>query len=293
MKYFKTPRLFFFACLFISTPVFIPAMDWPSADAVMTGNFASNNAGKPQFGLSFSGEGDLYPVETGEIIFARRDDDKTSKLPAPLGSWVALDHGNGLIGVYGRLSLKNMNSKMNGQVTKNTVLAQSGKTGWTAGSGFYFSFFDRKERQWVNPQLILPPHPDTLPPGIKSVVLRAVNGEVINLWQGRAIKQGRYTICVDAEDRRLEAGPPLAPFRMVSSVNGVEAGVLAFETFQGRDGILMVYRNGLVPVQQIYAPHPAFEAGEMWFTRGQATLDIIVSDIAGNSRTASYRLLVE
>jgi hypothetical protein len=86
---------------------------------------------------------------------------------------------------------------------------------------------------------------------------------------------------------------PLAPFRIVCSVNGVETGGLNFETYSARDGSLMVYRNGLIPVEQVYAPCPAYEIGEIRFTRGQAILEVIAQDIAGNSRNAVYRLQVE
>jgi hypothetical protein len=86
---------------------------------------------------------------------------------------------------------------------------------------------------------------------------------------------------------------PLAPFRIVCSVNGSEAGMLRFETYSARDGALMVYRNGLVPVRDVFAPKPGWEVGEAQFTRGQATLEIIVQDITGNNRNVVYRLQVE
>jgi len=55
----------------------------------------------------------------------------------------------------------------------------------------------------------------------------------------------------------------------------------------------VVYRNGLVPVRQVYAQAPAYEAADVWFTRGQTTLEIIAQDIAGNVRNVVYRLMVE
>jgi hypothetical protein len=67
------------------------------------------------------------------------------------------------------------------------------------------------------------------------------------------------------------------------SVNGTETGRLRFENFTARDGMLMAYRNGLVPVKQIYAHYPAYELGEISFSRGQARLEIIVQNIQGTS----------
>jgi hypothetical protein len=86
---------------------------------------------------------------------------------------------------------------------------------------------------------------------------------------------------------------PLAPFRIICSVNGSETGRLNFETYTARDGMLMAYRNGLVPVRQIYAPYPAYELGEISFTRGQARLEIIAQNINGVPRNVVFPLTVE
>jgi hypothetical protein len=57
--------------------------------------------------------------------------------------------------------------------------------------------------------------------------------------------------------------------------------------------MLMVTRNGLIPALRAYAHYPAFEAGEVHLNRGQAILEIIVHDIAGNFRSTSIRMIVE
>jgi hypothetical protein len=55
----------------------------------------------------------------------------------------------------------------------------------------------------------------------------------------------------------------------------------------------MVYRNGLVPVKQVYVPYPGFEVGELWFTRGQATLEVIARNIQGGARSITFHLQVD
>jgi hypothetical protein len=87
--------------------------------------------------------------------------------------------------------------------------------------------------------------------------------------------------------------PPLAPHRIISSINGTQVGALNFETVSARGGQLMVNRGGLVPVSRVYAPFPAFEAGEALLSRGQVILEIIVQDITGNSRSTILRMQVE
>ncbi|MCL2601763.1 MAG: hypothetical protein FWD91_03000 [Treponema sp.] len=128
-------------------------------------------------------------------------------------------------------------------------------------------------------------------PFISQVRLMDTQGRVFNLPQTTSLSQGRYTVLVNAG-----AGQPataLAPFRIICVLNGSEAGALNFETFFVRDGSLVVYRNGLIPVKRVHAPAPGFEVADLWLTRGRATLDIIVQDISGVTRNALFRFAVE
>ncbi|GHT77280.1 hypothetical protein FACS1894130_01090 [Spirochaetia bacterium] len=268
------------------------AMDWPSEDGVMVNNFGSNQEGKPLLGTVFETDGVVRATEEGEILFIHQTEDCASRLPSPLGTWVALDHGNGLVSIYSRLD-DSADIPLLDQVTRGRVIAQAGQSGWSGKEGFYFSFFDRKERRWINPSMIITPPEDTTPPSIYSVELKNADGQLINPAQTRNIRQGRYTILVNATDSVKAGGVTLAPDRILCSVNGMEIGALNFEAYSARDGVLMAYRNGLVPVKQIYAPHPAFEVGELWLTRGQATLEIIAEDINKNTRNMVFRLQVE
>jgi hypothetical protein len=142
--------------------------------------------------------------------------------------------------------------------------------------------------------MIIAPLPDTRAPTIQSVSLKDADSRIIDPALVRNISQGRYTISVVAMDTRLLPNEtPLAPYRITSIVNGSEVGTLNFETYSARDGTLMVHRNGLAPVRQVYANAPGFEVGEVWFTRGQARLEVIAQDINGNSQTVVYSLTVD
>jgi hypothetical protein len=266
-------------------------MDWPSPAGKMINNFGYNSSGKPLLGIVFEGEEAVLAAEQGELLFQSREGGM-SRMPSPLGSWLALDHGDGIISIYSRM--ENAASALPPKPAKGEALGKAGTSGWSAAKGFYFSLFDRRERRWINPAIIITPREDTRPPVISSVSLKDGEGRLLDLAQTRAIRQGRYVVSVAAFDTLLEAGEsPLAPFRIVCMVNGSEVGVLNFETYSVRDGSLMIYKNGLVPARDIYASYPAYEIGEVSFTRGQASLELIAQDISGNTRNAVYRLMVE
>jgi len=279
-----------FAALLWCNP--LAAMDWPLADAAMIRNFGFNDRGRPALGTVFEGEGEVCTADAGEMIFSCSGNELASRLPSPLGAWAAVDHGDGLISVYGRYNDESRNRRLT-QVGRGVPIARAGSSGWSSRGGLFFMLYDRKERRWVNASMVITPFPDTAPPQIQGIQLRNADGRLVEGGQSRSVSQGRYAIIVNTVDTLEQGGVPLAPHRIVCSINGEEAGSLSFETISARDGALMVNRNGLIPALRVYAHSPAFEAGEVHLSRGQAIVEVIVQDIAGNSRNAVTRMIVE
>ena len=268
------------------------SMEWPLNTGTISRNFGWNNQGQPNLGINFRASGNIEAVDNGELLFQSGGFLNTSRLPSPLGNWLALDHGEGIISVYSRMSPDT--GYIPDNVRNSSIIGQAGSSGWSNENGLYFSLYDRKERRWINPVMIITPLPDPGAPMIQAVRLRDNQGRLHDLAQTRNISQGRYTILV--ESARIFPGqnrPPIAPFRIISLANGTETGLLNFETYSARDGVLMVYRNGLVPVDQIYSPYPAYELGTLNFSRGQTVLEIITQDAGGNSRNSVFRFMVE
>lgn len=289
----KREKKFFISVLFIGAMMRLNAMDWPSSSANLTENFGADSKGKPSLGCSFAGDDVIRASETGELLFSRRDSETASRLPSPLGAWIAIDHGDGLISMYSRLDEEKTVS-LPKSIEKDAVIASAGFSGWASSKGVHFSLFDRKERRWVNPGMVVSRFPDTRAPAVQATALRASSSNrTFDLPQTKNISQGRYTIFVTASDFTLSGDAALAPFRLVCFLNGREIGVIVFETFFARDGVLQMYRNGPAPVKQVYATAPSFEIGEAAFTRGQARLEIVVQDINENTQSAVYFFSVE
>jgi hypothetical protein len=267
-------------------------MDWPSKDGILISNFGSNESGHPLQINSYRSEGPIYPADSGELVFYRDESNSANRFPSPLGSWIALDQGNNFIGVYGRFDESTV-TPLTTIAEKGSILASSGASGWAAESGFAFGFFDRKERCWVNPSLLITPAEDDKPPVIRQVQLRGSSGNLVNLAQAKNIAQGSYTVLVDAYDNEGARSEALAPARIICSLNGVAEKELKFEYMMAKDGKRMVYRNGLEDAAAVYKSFPSYELGELRFARGQAALIIEVFDISNNSRSATYRLTVD
>jgi len=269
----------------------VHALNWPSENAVLVRNFGSNDRGLPVLGMIFSGGTDVLAAESGEIIFSRKKNDNASRLPSPLGAWTAVDHRDGLISIYSRYA-EPVRPIAETQVEKQQAIAASGVSGWSTQNGFYFMLFDRRERRWINPSMIITPQKETRPPQIISVDLKNSQGIMM---QSRNLTQGRYKVIVNAvggAPLTSNAASRFAPQRIVCLINGTEVSSLNFEAVSARDGVLMVYRNGLVSAKQIYSSLSSFEAAEVFLTRGQVTMEIIVQDISGANRSVVNRLII-
>jgi hypothetical protein len=277
----------------VLTGQYASAMDWPLEEIqAVSRNFGYNDRGKAVSGMVFTGEGQVIAAGEGELIFSRGENDRASRLPSPLGAWAAIDHNDGLISIYARDSAEKKGTPPL-YVEKGSPIAQAGTYGWSRSSGLYFMLYDRKDRRWINPAMVITPETtETSQPQILGIQLRAANGRADGkIYEGsqlRNLSQGRYGIIINAR-----GGIYPAPHRIVCSVNGAETGALAFETICARDGMVMVNGNGLTSALRVYAPFPAYEVGEVQLNRGQALLEVIVQDITGISRSASVRILVE
>jgi len=230
------------------------------------------------------------------LIFSSTGKEAASRLPSPLGAWSAVAHSDGLVSIYGRC--KDEGRRRMSYIEPGGIIAKSGVSGWSRNEGVYYILYDRKERRWVNSLMVITLPQDTAEPQILSAQIQAAGGKAAGrtLDGGviRNVSQGRYTIVVNAIDSLVTPrGAQLAPYRILCSVNGEEIGSVSFDTMSAKEGVLMINRNGQVPAKRVYAPYPAYEIGEVQLNRGQANLEIIVQDAAGNSRGSLTRIIID
>jgi hypothetical protein len=282
-------QILFMLCVIGSA---VSALDWPAPDAVMIGNFGKNNAGTPALGTSFAAESTIQAAAGGELLFVHRQTDTASRLPSPLGVWFAVDQGDGLICLYSRVA-DEPDRVLPRRIEQSQTIAHTGQTGWSDRQGFYFSLYDRKERQWINPAKLATALPDTSAPVITGIELHNSAGTVVVPGQTNRLEQGRWNVFVAVNDLMNNNSNLLAPYRIVLLLNGHEVSQLEFEVMPTQNGTLLIKQNGLVPAHRVYAPAPAFDIGTVLFSRGQASLEIIASDFNGNIRSSVFPFIVE
>jgi len=271
------------------------SIDVPVLSGLVLRNFGWNNSGFPHLGVSFADDGSVFAAMEGDLLFQHHNEDSILPFPSPLGSWVAIDHSDGLISIYSRMESLG-STDTDGSFTEIPLrleagahLGESGISGWALQRGLYFQLFDRKERSWTNPETIII-SPETRQPVIGQVQLKNSEGMIFPLPQTSTVAQGNYSIIVNAASGSINA--EFAPYQISASLNGRELATLTFESYSVRDGLLTVQRNGLVPVQQVYAVPPGYEVAQLHLNRGQATLQTTVQQLSGAARTVVHRFTV-
>ena len=289
----KKKLLAFIVCISVSFYIF--AMSWPVREGRLEANFGVNDQGIPLLGNFFAASGSVFPSDVGNLIFVHDPENPASRFASPLGAWMAIDHGDNLIGLYARYE-ERRDAQVPTLVEPGTVLSSTGSSGWSEQHGVYFAIFDRSERHWVNPSVLIigtvSGVEDTTPPVFRQVELRSRAGTSYNPAQTQRLTQGLYGVYVDIYDTIEPGGSLLAPNRITCFVNGVETGILSFETLLSREGKRMVYQAGTVPASQVYDER-SFCLGEIHLPRGQVTLYIEGRDMADNARSVTYRLTIE
>ncbi len=271
------------------------ALEWPTDTPAITEAFAQNTGDGPSFGTSFTGPGPIRATSGGEVIYARQRRDTASGLPSGLGAWMAIDHADGLISVYGRLDAATLPAERT-MVERGSLLGYPSHTA-PESPIFYFSLIDRTAGRYVNPAILMSRLPDDKQPSIRSIRLVDSESQTLALPTTRSIKQGDYHIFLETYDQMGEAkaihAKQIAPVSVSCLLDGEERFAFDFETLQVENGLVYLETKSKREANDVYEANGEYHLGKLRLTRGKSVLQLIVRDIAGNERNVSYLLNVE
>ncbi len=119
-------------------------LDYPVSSPKITQKYGMTSfakagayGGKPHNGIDFGVKYvNVYAAKEGRVI-GSGDNGKYA-----YGKWIAIDHGDGLVTLYGHLSKKSVNK--GNTVKKGEKIGVSGNTGYSTGPHLHFSVFDKK-----------------------------------------------------------------------------------------------------------------------------------------------------
>jgi murein DD-endopeptidase MepM/ murein hydrolase activator NlpD len=103
--------------------------------------------GKPHNGIDFGiSYGNIYAAGSGKVIGSGNNGKYA------YGQWLAIDHGDGLVTLYGHLSKKLVGK--GDKVKKGDKIAVSGNTGNSTGPHLHFSVFSSKSFETVESKYV-------------------------------------------------------------------------------------------------------------------------------------------
>ncbi len=270
------------------------ALDWPVFPQRIAATFGSPAAGRLVTGVHLASEDGLVKSsEEGELSFYLEEGRHPAGLPTPLGSLVVVEHGNDLAAVYAHLAPGTASTYLD-SVGTGAILGRAGASGWAEGKGALFEVFDRREGNWVNPLLLLPPLADDKPPMIKSLALSRPGASYVAGTSTR-LPQGSYLVSADIADPADSPWTvgPLAPYLIRLSVDGVEVSRKVFDAARGSGGELLFFSGGGDSSSGIRTPEGRWMLAEILLPRGRASIELRVEDAAGNKRASSWNIAVE
>ncbi|HOJ99479.1 MAG TPA: hypothetical protein PLW34_07960 [Termitinemataceae bacterium] len=270
------------------------SIEWPTDSRTIRRSFGMNGGGRFFGGFEFTTESPIYTIDAGEVLFFDNDFYTPIRgFPSPLQNWIAIEHQEALISIYGKL--EGVSERASALIDKGTPLGIPRKQRGTGERLLYFSLYDRENKQWVHPALLLPSYEDTKAPLIRQVQLVPRDGTAaVVLGRTRTCKQGTYQIYLDVIDT-FDANPSITtvPFTYQCFVNGIEHSRLQVDTLYVKEGKLLMGKQKSFPVEQVYRKDGLLYLGDIQLTRGKVKIEFLVTDLAGNQRTSTFDLMVE
>lgn len=286
-----SPRrsVFLLACLVV--PIVSIALEWPVPPGYPLVPFGSFHAGRFGTEMTLAPSGtQVRAAAAGEIAFAFEGDKLPSGLPCTLGSFVAVNHADGLVSVYGRLE-KGSLPGYGRQAAAGDVLGRAGGSGFYSSQEASFSLYDRVKRQYLNPQTLLAAVKDDRAPVVRAVYL-ASGDKTYSLAETRSLRQGTYEFYADILDPSSDARHR-SPYSIRMLINGAERLRYVCDIAKAEQGRLRFFGAAKADSESFYRADGKMRLGSYLLPRGRSTIVLIVADYAGNEREMSRAVMVE
>lgn len=278
--------------LLFAIPLFqLSAYQWPLAGGYLTASFGENDGGAFLKGIKIAGHGSVVsPFLSGEVIYTSCEDEG---LPSVLGNYKVVHHENGFRSIYGNLEKFSKNAEESPfEVTENDQIGTVGNSGRTADKDLFFMIYDMKMHQYVNPQIILPPSGDRIPPVISRVFIEKEGSKTpVELKNRSTVSAGKVRVSAIIYDYGGDSGrsDKTVPYSISLFYLGNEINQIKFDTLKDVDGRYILQGGNPVSYDELY-DGDKIRLGEINLNAGQGILEISTADNSQNSRTRTFQL---
>ncbi len=276
-------------------PFHLFGYQWPIRNALVEAGFGQEEEGGYLTGALISGtETDVFPVEKGRLVY--RDDRSRSAygLPSGTGSFMVVEHERGIRSFYGNLENISADS---GFLYPDKKIGTLGTDSEGRIRPLFLQILDFQFYRYVNPLLSLPLLEDSRAPAIADVLLEAGTAG-LRLQRDTAVDSGIWKVFVKASDPSASGSgidsrtQKRAPHRFAVYLNGEEQGQISLESIEVSGQDLLLKRTGGLTASTLYEKEGYYQLAEVRLSPGASTLEIAVSDFAGNETSRSFLLRV-
>ncbi len=270
----------------------LPAQEqwsWPLREGEVEENYSGNRPfptgrlGEPPVihGMRLTSEvGEVYSVGPGEPVYvAEPSQGGVNELVSPLGGVVVLRHSGGLRSVYAHIEPQAPFGADPGR-----PLGVLNGSGSQLGRSLFLSLYDERERQSLNPRLVLPEREDRFRPVVEELQLYAAGGRQL-LWSSRnsevLVREGTVTLVALVYDRE-SVNDRFAPYRVTIFANGAQVADYTLDTRS-------VWRDS-APARGGGEAAVRVEAANVTLVDGTNTIEVVAQDFRGNLEERVFEL---
>ena len=283
--------LFLFSALFCGSRLL--SYQWPVRNIVLTATFGESRWTHFHDGVDLGGgEQDIFPIDEGEVLFRFEEKHKPGAIPSGLGSFIVLEHNQRIRSLYAHLKADTMITSSD-RVSKEDVIGTVGETGGSYGKHLHLSVIDSDYKQIINPLVVMPSLIDSQRPRIENLYFLE-EGELIPLEQGMSFQGGERSIYLEGHDISQDVSyfQPIAPYGIFLYVNGRELVSFTFEGIRRGSESNVLVRSDDISFEELYYDDWIFNLGNVHFLPGEALIEVIVTDLAGNEAIKSITVQV-
>ncbi|UTC75880.1 hypothetical protein E4O03_03970 [Treponema sp. OMZ 792] len=279
--------------LFFMTFLYSYSFEWPVENPSLLRLFAQRDESSASVSRSLV----FKEVETvrasgyGKHVISIEDKNSARFFPSTLGNAMIFIDDEGLQSVYGNLSETDIFVSRK-ETEAGSILGYAGKSAWTEEKSLIFQVADTRNNVLINPLLFMPAVEEKTEPQIQNTVLINGDKQIINLETSKKIRQGAYDLYSSIFDSAEKGGPPLAPFRIMVSINGMNIADLPFEVLSS-DGKDLYLQNKKASLSLLYQKEGTMHLGKINLPAGKIELIITALDKSGNQKRASFVFQVE
>jgi hypothetical protein len=274
--------------LFLLTlvPTQITAWEWPVPVPVVQRTFATQVDDTVLRGVELGGGAQpVFPVDDGVVVYVHQDG---TGYDHPYGSYVVIEHDQAFRSIYAHLSGDAL-PPVGMEVSTGVQIGVVGDSGFVDQPTLRFYLFDSENAAYVNPMLLLPDLTDRALPVIGTLYASNASG-TYNLDQLASVPPGNYELSVEITDAvaARSARGVSAPYSIALFLDGQQRFVMRADGLVVQDGKILFtpHQNG----REMYGELGSWNVGRVEIPSGVATVELIVSDFAGNQRVRTVQI---